>query len=132
MLDECDLKAVISLPQVVFVSKGGQGPKTSILYFVKGGRTRNVWFYKVTNDGYTMGANRRPVEGCQLVEALELFDKYLRHGKTPPETKHSFTIPADWILTLDPRVKQRIEAIDLSTQGVRQVVRVDTKRSKSA
>ena len=37
LLDECNLNAVISLPQGVFVSKGGQGPKTSILYFVKGG-----------------------------------------------------------------------------------------------
>lgn len=110
LIEQANLKAIVSLPQGVFVSKGGVGPKTSILFFEKDGPTKEVWFYKVTNDGYTMGTNRRPIEGCQLVEALELFDKYLRHGKTPPKTKHSFTIPADWILTLDPRVKQRIEA----------------------
>ncbi len=110
LIEQANLKAIVSLPQGVFVSKGGVGPKTSILFFEKGGPTKEVWFYKITNDGYTMGTNRRPIEGCQLVEAVELFDKYLRHGKTPPETKHSFTIPADWILTLDPRVKQRIEA----------------------
>jgi restriction endonuclease S subunit len=108
LLDECDLKAVISLPQGVFVSKGGQGPKTSILCFVKGGRTRNVWFYKVTNDGYTMGTNRKPSPGCQLVEALDLFHRYVREGKQPPETRHSFCIPADWIKVLDPRVKDKI------------------------
>jgi type I restriction enzyme M protein len=108
LLDECDLKAVISLPQGVFVSKGGQGPKTSILCFVKGGRTGNVWFYKVTNDGYTMGTNRKPVPGCQLVEALDLFHRYVREGKQPPETRHSFCIPADWIKVLDPRVKDKI------------------------
>jgi type I restriction-modification system DNA methylase subunit len=108
LLDECDLQAVISLPQGLFVSKGGQGPKTSILYFVKGGRTRNVWFYKVTNDGYTMGTNRKPVPGCQLVEALKLFHRYVREGKQPPETRHSFCIPADWIKVLDPRVKDKI------------------------
>ncbi|MGE5216153.1 MAG: HsdM family class I SAM-dependent methyltransferase [Chloroflexota bacterium] len=108
LLDECDLKAVISLPQGVFVSKGGQGPKTSILYFVKGGRTRNVWFYKVTNDGYTMGTNRKPLSGCQLVEALDLFHRYVREGKEPPESRHAFSIPADWIKVLDPRVKDKI------------------------
>jgi len=108
LLDECDLKAVISLPQGVFVSKGGQGPKTSILYFVQGGRTRNVWFYKVTNDGYTTGTNRKPVPGCQLVEALDLFHRYVREGKQPPEMRHSFCIPADWIKVLDPRVKDKI------------------------
>lgn len=110
LLDECDLKAVISLPQGLFVSKGGQGPKTSILYFVKGGRTRNVWFYKATNDGYTMGTNRKPVPGCQFVEALDLFHRHVRQGKQPPETRHSFCIPADWIKVLDPRVKDTIRA----------------------
>lgn len=110
LIEDANLKAIISLPQGVFVSKGGVGPKTSILYFEKGGPTREVWFYKVTNDGYTMGTNRRAIEGCQLVEALELFNNHVRHGKTPPETKHSFSIPAEWILTIDPRVKQRIEA----------------------
>lgn len=110
LLQEANLKAIISLPQGVFVSKGGVGPKTSILFFEKGGATKEVWFYRITNDGYTMGANRRAVEGCQLVEALDLFDRYLRNGKTPPETKHCFSIPAEWILTLDPRVKKRIEA----------------------
>lgn len=108
LLDECDLQAVISLPQGVFVSKGGQGPKTSILYFVKGGRTRNVWFYKVTNDGYTMGTNRKPIPGCQFVDALKAFDKYVREGKQPLETRNSFCVPADWIKVLDPRVKDKI------------------------
>jgi hypothetical protein len=108
LLDECDLKAIISLPQGVFVNKGGQGPKTSILYFIKGGRTRNVWFYKVTNDGYTMGTNRKSVPGCQFVEALDLFHRYVREDKQPRETRHSFCIPADWIKVLDPRVKDKI------------------------
>jgi|CXWL01.1.fsa_nt_gi type I restriction-modification system DNA methylase subunit/restriction endonuclease S subunit len=108
LLDECDLQAVISLPQGVFVSKNGQGAKTSILCFVKGGRTRNVWFYKVTNDGFTMGTNRKPLPGCQLVEALDLFHRFVREGKQPPESRHSFCIPADWIKVLDPRVKDKI------------------------
>jgi len=109
LVEENTLRAIISLPQGVFVSKGGVGPKTSILVFEKGKQTQEVWSYKVTNDGYTMGTNRRPISGCQLVEALELFDKYVRHGKTPPETKHSFSVPAAWILNLDPRIKFRIE-----------------------
>ena len=109
LIDEARLKAVISLPQGVFVSKSGIGPKTSILVFKKGGRTENVWFFKVTNDGYTMGTNRQPQNGCQLVEALSLYDSYISKGKIPPETKHSFTIPAEWIRALDPRIKKRIK-----------------------
>lgn len=110
LLDEANLQAIISLPQGVFVSKGGQGPKTSILLFEKGKPTKSVWFYRVTSDGYSMGTNRKEVKGCQLAEALALYDKFLRQGKTPPETPHSFSIPAAWIKALDPRVKERIRA----------------------
>ena len=109
LLDEAQLKAVISLPQGVFVSKGGVGPKTSILVFEKGGRTDNVWFYKVTNDGYTMGTNRQVQKDCQLVDALKLYESYVRKGQIPPVTNHSFSIPAEWIRVLDPRIKKRIE-----------------------
>ncbi|MDP2431582.1 MAG: N-6 DNA methylase [Pseudomonadota bacterium] len=110
LLEDCNLQAIISLPQGLFVSKGGQGPKTSILLFVKGQATERVWFYKVANDGYTMGTNRKPQAGCQLVEALDLFHGYVRQGKEPPESRHSFCIPADWIKALDPRIKDRIRA----------------------
>jgi type I restriction enzyme M protein len=133
LIEDNNLRAIISLPQGVFVSKGGVGPKTSILIFEKGGQTKDVWFYKVTNDGYTMGTNRRPIEGCQLVEALELYDEHVRHGKTPPETKHSFSVPAEWILTLDPRVKLRIEAdtsAELSDRATKDKKKLTAKLDK--
>ena len=108
LLDEAQLKAVISLPQGLFVSKNGQGPKTSILVFEKGGKTDWTWFYKVTNDGYTMGTNRKEQNGNQLIECVTLFHKFVKHGKKPPESKNQFCIPADWIKTLDPRIKEKI------------------------
>ena len=109
LLDEADLKAIISLPQGVFVSKNGQGPKTSILLFEKGKTTENVWFFKVTNDGYTMGTNRKQTTGCQLVECLDLYYNYIKQDKQPPASKHSFLIPAKWIKALDPRIKVKIK-----------------------
>lgn len=108
LLDEAQLKAVISLPQGLFVSKSGQGPKTSILLFEKGGKTDWTWFYKVTNDGYSMGTNRKEQAGCQLVECLDLFHNYVKKGIQPPESKNQFCIPVEWIKTLDPRVKDKI------------------------
>lgn len=108
LLEEANLKAVISLPQGVFVSKNGQGAKTSILYFEKGAPTKNIWFYKITNDGYSMGVNRKEITGCQIPEVLELFIKYVKNGKIPPKTKNSFVIPVEWIRQIDPRLKERI------------------------
>ncbi len=121
LLDEANLKAIISLPQGLFVSKNGQGPKTSILLFEKGGTTDWVWFYKVTNDGYTMGTNRKEQPGCQLVECLTLYHEFVKHGKQPPESKYQFCIPAEWIKTLDPRIKEKIKTdtrIELEAKGI--------------
>ncbi len=120
LLDEAHLKAVISLPQGLFVSKSGQGPKTSILIFEKGGKTDWTWFYKITNDGYTMGTNRKEQKGNQLTECLTLYHEFVKHGKKPPETKNQFCIPAEWIKTLDPRVKEKIRTetrADMEAKG---------------
>lgn len=108
LLQETNLQAVIGLPQGVFVSKGGQGPKTSILLFEKGTPTRQVWFYNVDNDGYSKGSNRTEIAGCQLVEALGLYHDYVNQGKTPPETRHSFSLSVDWLNVVDPRIKAKI------------------------
>jgi type I restriction-modification system DNA methylase subunit/restriction endonuclease S subunit len=120
LLEEAHLKAVISLPQGLFVSKNGQGPKTSILVFEKGGKTDWTWFYKVTNDGYTMGTNRKEQKGNQLIECLTLFHEFVKHGKKPAETKNQFCIPSEWVKTLDPRVKEKIRTetrTDMEAKG---------------
>ena len=122
LLDEAQLKAVISLPQGIFVSKSGVGPKTSILIFEKGGQTDWTWFYKVTNDGYTMGTNRKEQKGNQLIECLELYHQYIKKGKQPPESKNQFCIPSDWIKTLDPRIKEKIRIetrADMEVKGAK-------------
>ena len=120
LLDESHLKAVISLPQGLFISKSGQGPKTSILVFEKGGKTDWTWFYKITNDGYTMGTNRKEQKGNQLTECLALYHEYVKHGIKPPESKNQFCIPVVWIKTLDPRIKEKIRTetrADMEARG---------------
>ncbi|OGK12362.1 hypothetical protein A2859_05605 [Candidatus Roizmanbacteria bacterium RIFCSPHIGHO2_01_FULL_37_16b] len=108
LLEEANLKTIISLPQGVFVSKSGQGAKTSILYFEKGTPTQKVWYYKIENDGFSMGVNRKPIPGSQIPEVIELFTQYVKQGKIPSPAKNSYAIPASWIRTLDPRIKERI------------------------
>lgn len=108
LLEEANLLGVIGLPQGVFVSKSGQGPKTSILLFEKGKSTKNIWFYQVENDGYSLGTNRIEQKGCQLVEALNFYHNYIKKGLLPPEKENSFVIPVEWIRELDPRLKVKI------------------------
>ena len=134
LLEEANLRAIISLPQGLFVSKSGAGPKTSILIFEKGGKTDWTWFYKVTNDGYSMGTNRKEQKGNQLVECLTLYHKYVKNSKKPPETKNQFCIPTQWIETLDPRIKEKIRTetrTDMEVKGkldrARKIVDLDKK-----
>jgi type I restriction-modification system DNA methylase subunit/restriction endonuclease S subunit len=134
LLQENKLQAVIGLPQGVFVSKTGQGPKTSILLFAKGTPTQQVWFYNIENDGYSKGTNRAVIADCQLVEALSLYHDYVKHGKTPPETRRSFSLSVDWLNIVDPRIKAKIrtevrEKLTLKQNEAREklVARLDKK-----
>ncbi len=108
LLNEANLRAVISLPQGVFVSKSGQGAKTSILYFEKGEPTDFVWYYKIENDGFSMGTNRKPIEGNQIPELIKLFAE-VKQDKKPQDTKHSFCVSKEQIETLDPRIAERVK-----------------------
>jgi len=108
LLNDANLRAVISLPQGVFVSKSGQGAKTSILYFEKGTPSEFVWYYKIENDGFSMGTNRKEIDGSQIPELLEMF-KDAKQGRKPQDTKHSFCVTKEQIETLDPRIIERIK-----------------------
>ncbi|MBZ0242801.1 MAG: SAM-dependent methyltransferase, partial [Bacteroidales bacterium] len=59
LLDKCELKAVISMPSGVF--KPYTGVATAILIFTKGSETKNVWFYEMQSDGWTLDDKRTPL-----------------------------------------------------------------------
>jgi type I restriction enzyme M protein len=75
LVDENQLEAVISLPGGVF--RPYAGVQTAILVFTKGGRTDNVWFYKVDRDGYSLDDKRTklPDDQNDLPDLLEQWTK---------------------------------------------------------
>lgn len=56
LVDNNQLEAVISLPSGVF--KPYAGVSTGILIFTKGGKTENVFFYDVQDDGFSLDDKR--------------------------------------------------------------------------
>jgi len=76
LVDENYLYAVISLPAGVFNPYAGV--KTSILLMDRNlaKKTNSILFIKVENDGYDLGAQRRPIDKNDLPEALEIIKKY--------------------------------------------------------
>ena len=77
LLDE-SLVAVISLPGGVF--NPYSGVKTSILILDKvlAPKTDSVAFFKVENDGYDLGAQRRPIGQDDLPAVSDEINEYLR------------------------------------------------------
>ncbi len=61
LVEECELKAVISMPSGVF--KPYAGVSTSILIFTKSSETMNTWFYEMASDGYSLDDKRTKLEG---------------------------------------------------------------------
>lgn len=78
MLVENSLVAVISLPAGVF--QPYSGVKTSILILDKSlaKQTDTIAFFKVENDGFGLGAQRRATDGEQLTQVQAELAEYLR------------------------------------------------------
>jgi type I restriction enzyme M protein len=68
LIDENQLDAVISLPSGVF--KPYAGVSTAIVVFTKGGTTKDVFFYDVESDGFSLDDKRDPVAANDLPDAL--------------------------------------------------------------
>jgi type I restriction enzyme M protein len=64
LVEEAELKAVISMPSGVF--KPYAGVATAILVFTRGGQTDHTWFYQIENDGLTLDDKRKRTDGSDL------------------------------------------------------------------
>jgi type I restriction enzyme M protein len=118
MLLENYLWAVVSLPAGVF--NPYSGVKTSILFLDRNlaKRADDVLFVKVENDGFDLGAQRRPIEKNDLPEALKVLNE--RKVKEAMQAVHNEEAYADKknpFLTV-PR-KRLLESPDVNLSGDR-------------
>ncbi len=96
LVEKHQLEAVISLPSGVF--KPYTGVSTAVLRFVRGGRTDNVFFYEVSEDGYTLDDKRTRRPGTsQLPDAAKQF-----HARDPEQlrkrSERAFMVPKSEIV----------------------------------
>ena len=85
-LVEDGLYAVVSLPSGVFTPYSGV--KTSILLINNelAKQSKEILFLKIENDGFDLGATKRPINKNDLPEALDILDKW-KKGKKVENTK---------------------------------------------
>ena len=115
MLVENYLWAVVSLPSGLF--NPYSGVKTSILFLDRNlaKRTDEVLFVKIENDGFDLGAQRRPIEGSQLAEALKILDG---HKKASAYAKASADRQEGKMALIVTR-KRLLESSDFNLSGER-------------
>lgn len=99
LVEKNQLEAVISLPSGVF--KPYAGVSTAILVFNKGGVTKDVFFYKVENDGYSLDDKRDPVQGSDLDDLVGKWREW-KEGKKrkrfEKRTEKAFFVPKNEIV----------------------------------
>ncbi len=93
LVEENQLEGIVSLPSGVF--KPYAGVSTAILIFTKGGRTDQVFFYDLENDGFSLDDKRQPIDANDLPDALQCWKN--RNPKDSDRTAKAFFVPAQEI-----------------------------------
>ena len=93
LVDHNQLEAVISLPSGVF--KPYAGVSTGILVFTKGGKTEQVFFYDVENDGFSKDDKREVIEANDLPDCLERWQTRMPEEDTDRKDKAFFVDAAE-------------------------------------
>lgn len=112
LLEDCNLFAVLDLPQKVFTA----GVKTVVLFFEKGKPTKKVWFYQL-DPGRSLGKTN-PLNEDDLAEFVKL-------AKRRPDSANSWTVnvadldPETFDLTVKNPNKQ-VETVQRSPQTIAQ------------
>lgn len=90
LVEDAGLWCVVSLPGGIFNPYAGV--KTSILFFDKSlkDKVKDILFVKVENDGFDLGATKKPINKNDLPIALEEIDKWRKEEKV--ESKNIKTV----------------------------------------
>lgn len=89
MVEQSELKAVITLPSGVF--KPYAGVATAILIFTKSGETKDVWFYEMQNDGYSLDDKRNKIGKSDLQDIVNQYHQ--REAEKGNRNGKHFTVP---------------------------------------
>jgi type I restriction enzyme M protein len=72
LLKKCQIDMIIYLPPGIFRPYAGE--TTAILFFTKGGETKNVWIYRLEADGFKLDSNHNiPVEENDIPDILKKY-----------------------------------------------------------
>jgi type I restriction enzyme M protein len=73
MIEENRLDGIVSMPSGVF--KPYAGVSTAVLFFTRGAQTKDIWFYDMAHDGFSLDDKRVPVNENDIPDVIECWKK---------------------------------------------------------
>ena len=73
LIEENRLDGVVSMPSGVF--KPYAGVSTAVLLFTRGAQTKEIWFYDMAHDGFSLDDKRVAVEENDIPDVLNCWEK---------------------------------------------------------
>jgi len=72
IIEENRLDGVVSMPSGVF--KPYAGVSTAVLFFTRGAQTKQIWFYDMAHDGFSLDDKRVKVEENDIPDVLQCWE----------------------------------------------------------
>ncbi|NOH03011.1 MAG: N-6 DNA methylase [Chloroflexi bacterium] len=76
IIEENRLDGVVSMPSGVF--KPYAGVSTAVLFFTRGAQTKDIWFYDMEHDGFSLDDKRTKVDENDIPDILECWKNRLK------------------------------------------------------
>ncbi|MBV6395737.1 MAG: putative type I restriction enzymeP M protein [Anaerolineales bacterium] len=73
IIEENRLDGVVSMPSGVF--KPYAGVSTAVLFFTRGAQTKDIWFYDMAHDGFSLDDKRTKVDENDIPDVLACWEK---------------------------------------------------------
>jgi type I restriction enzyme M protein len=73
IIEENRLDGLVSMPSGVF--KPYAGVSTAVLFFTRGAQTKDIWFYDMAHDGYSLDDKRVPVDENDIPDVIQCWTK---------------------------------------------------------
>lgn len=99
LLEKCRLDAVIKMPSGVF--KPYAGVSTGVLIFTKGEPTKEVFFYEMEKDGYSLDDKRTFIDGKGDIPGIVNKFKKRKELNLDDRTKNCFFVQVEEIIKND-------------------------------
>jgi len=121
MIEKSELKAVITMPSGVF--KPYAGVATAILIFTKSGETKDVWFYEMQSDGYSLDDKRVKIEQSDLQDIIIKYHDRNPQKENDRKAKHFFVtkkeiVENDYDLSFNSYKEEEYEEIEYEEPSV--------------